>query len=80
MAKRIEISTEIQCAIITLRNESYSLRNIARKLEVSYKGLLGTVKRFADIGSLKDKPQSGRPKITPRATDGRINIVYRRNR
>ncbi|XP_017790058.1 PREDICTED: uncharacterized protein LOC108572315 [Habropoda laboriosa] len=80
MAKRIEISIETRSAIITLRKEGYSLRNIARKLKVSYKGVLGTVTRFADIGSLKDKPRSGRPKITSRAEDVRINIIYQRNR
>ena len=48
MAKTISVQT--RSAIMTLRKEGYSLRNIASKLKIPYKGVQSTVKRFQGSG------------------------------
>ena len=74
MAKTIQTSVEIRSAAITLRKEDYSLRNVACKLKI-YKGVQSTVKRFES-----SRRQSGRPRITSKAEDIRIQIICKLNR
>lgn len=80
MAKRKELSIEIRSAIITLHKEGYSIRLIARKIHVSYKGVQNTIRRFNETGSLANRPRSGRPKCTTKQEDLTLKLISKRNR
>ncbi len=59
-AKRLEIATLI-CA-------DHTTPNIVKRLRVTHQTVYNVHKRLEDIGSLKDRPWTGRPvKLTPKA-------------
>lgn len=80
MAPKQEICIEMRCAIITLYKENISLREISRKLKISYNGVYSTVKRFKELGTIHDKKRSGRPKVTTNSDDINIRVISKRNR
>lgn len=80
MAKRKELSAETRSAVITLHKENYSLRQIAKKLKLTYRAVQGTVKRYKTTGTTQSGKRSGRPKITSPAEDRRLEVISKRNR
>lgn len=80
MPKRRELSPATRSAIITLHGEKLSLRQIAKKLKLTYRVVQGTVKRFKTTGTTQTKRRSGRPRKTSNRDDSRIEIISSRNR
>ena len=48
-------------SIFVLRNEGYSMREIAKKLKISYNAVYYSLHRTAQIGSNQNRKRSGRP-------------------
>lgn len=80
MAKRKQISLEQRSAICTLNEEGYSMRQIAEKIGVSYKGVHYTLVRKKATGGNQDRKRSGRPKSTKKQEDDYIVTLSKRNR
>ena len=51
MARNKELSAETCQSILVLRNEEYSMREIAKKLNISYNAVNYSLHRTAPIGS-----------------------------
>lgn len=80
MTHKKQISIEKRSAICTLRNEGYSMSQIAQKVGVSKKGVYTTLDRSQKFGSLMDRKRSGRPRKTTKAEDKYIIMKSKRNR
>lgn len=52
MARNKEHSLETQHSVVVLRKESYSMREIAKNIIISYKGVHYTLHRIAQTGSV----------------------------
>jgi transposase len=63
MARNKEISSETHLSILVLRNEGYSMREIAKKLKISYNAVCYSRHRTAQTGSNQNR-KSGRPRCT----------------
>ena len=61
MARKGELSSQTQQFILVLRNEGYSMREIAKKLKISYDGVYDSLQRIAQMGSNQNRKRSGRP-------------------
>lgn len=64
MAKRTQLSREKREAVVTLRKEGQTLRQIAKTLQVSVSAVAKTIKRVEETGTHEDRARSGRPKVT----------------
>lgn len=80
MAKRKQISLEQRSAICTLSKEGYSIRQIAKKVGVSYKGVHYTLIRKRSTGENRDRKRSGRPRSTTKQEDQFVLTLSKRNR
>ena len=61
-------------AVILLHAEGLSYREIARRINVSISTVSLWVRRYAETGSTRDKPRSGRPHCTTPEED-QVNYV-----
>lgn len=75
-----ELTVEKRAEICTLRKECYSLRQIAKKVNVSYGGVVRTLERKKDTGLCTTRRRSGRPRITTVREDINIVTISKRNR
>ncbi|KAJ8953465.1 hypothetical protein NQ318_023584 [Aromia moschata] len=73
-----ELDVEKRAAVVTLRKESYTIREIAQKLKLPRSTVSDTLKRFAETGQNKSKTRSGRPKSTTSAEDKFIVVTSKR--
>lgn len=80
MPQKKQLTVEQRAAICTLREEGYSMRDTAKKLGVSLKGVHYTLCRKRDTGALSDRKRSGRPRATTSAEDTFIITISKRNR
>ena len=58
MARKRELSCETRQSILVLRNEGYSMREIAKKLKISYNGVYYSLQRTAQTGSNQSRDLS----------------------
>ncbi|XP_062265289.1 uncharacterized protein LOC133972083 [Platichthys flesus] len=75
MARKGELSCETRQTILVLRNEGCSMRDIAKKLKMSYNGVYYTLQRTAQTGSTQSRKRSGRPRCTTQQEDKYIKLV-----
>jgi hypothetical protein len=61
MARNKELSSETHQSILVLRNEGYSMREIAKKLKIPYKAVYYSLHRTAQTDSNQNRKRSGRP-------------------
>ncbi|CDQ85386.1 unnamed protein product [Oncorhynchus mykiss] len=80
MARNKELSSETRQSILVLRNEGYSMREIAKKLKISYNAVYYSVHRTAQTGSNQNRNRSGRPRCTTEQEDKYIRVSSLRNR
>ena len=80
MARKRELSSETRQSILVLRNEGYSLREIAKKLKISYNGVYYSLQRTAQTGSNQSRKRSGRPRCTTEQEDKYIRVSSLRKR
>ena len=80
MARNKYISPETRQSILVLRNEGYSMREIAKKLKISYKAVSYSLHRKAQTGSNQNRKRSGRPRCTTEQEDKYIRVSSLRNR
>lgn len=74
MAKQKQLSLETRQSIHVLRMEGCSLRDIAKKLKISLKGVRYSLERQAATGSNQDRSRSGRPKCTSAKEDKYLRV------
>ena len=80
MARKRELSSQIRQSILVLRNEGYSMQEIAKKLKMSYNGAYYTLQRTAQMGSNQKRKRGGRPRCTTKQEDMYISLSSLRNR
>lgn len=80
MAKTKQISLEKRITIIAFHKKGDSVRNIAKAVGVSIKGVHATIKRYKDTREYKDRQRTGRPRATTSAEDQSIVLISKRNR
>ena len=80
MARKRELSYETWQSIVVLRNEGYSMLEIAKKLNISYNGVYYSLQRTAQTGSNQSRKRSGRPRCTTEQEDKYIRVSSLRNR
>ncbi|XP_055910544.1 uncharacterized protein LOC129944907 [Eupeodes corollae] len=80
MVKVKELTIETRSAIMTLIKEGYSQREIATKLKISKGAVHRTIRRYSSTGGFKDKPRSGRPRVTTKTEDLHIITISKRSR
>ncbi|PSN46506.1 hypothetical protein C0J52_09027 [Blattella germanica] len=66
-------SCEQRSAVIALRNEGFSIREIAKKLHLKRSTVSDTIKMFCETGSNKYRVRSGRPRVTLKSEDQSLN-------
>ncbi|KAK6173376.1 hypothetical protein SNE40_016841 [Patella caerulea] len=72
--------TEIQRAqAVTLKEEGYSIRNIARRLRISKTAVHNAVLKFNTDGNFRDRKRSGRPRKTTQRDNHLIKRVVQRS-
>ena len=80
MARNKELSSETRQSILVLRNvlvlrsEGYSMREIAKKLKISYNAVYYSVHSTALTGSIHNRNRSGRPRCTTEQEDKYIIV------
>ena len=79
MARKTELSCETRQSILVLRNEGYSMREIAKKLKMSSNGVYYSLQRTAQTGN-QSRKRSGRPRCTTQQEDKYIRVSSLRNR
>ena len=78
--RKRELSSQTQQSILVLRNEGYSMKEIAKKLKISYNGVYYSLQRTAQTGSNQNRKRSGRPRCTTKQEDKDIRVSSLRNR
>ena len=78
--KRKELNIETRSAIVTLRKEGHTIREIAKKVKIPQSTVGYTLKRFDQTGGNSSRKRRGRPKVTTRAEDKYIVLVSKRDR
>ena len=61
MTRNKVLSSETRQFTIVLRNEGYSMREIAKKLKISYNAVYYSIHRTAQTGSNQNRKRSGGP-------------------
>ena len=80
MAKNKDLSPETRQSILVLNNEGYSMREIAKKLKISYNAVYCSLHRRVQIGCNQNRKRSGRPRCTTEQEDKYIRVSSLRNR
>lgn len=78
--KNVEMNAETRAQIVILRQEKYSLRNIAKKLKISLGAVQCALARKKETGKNMSKSHSGHPKVTSKCDDRKIVLLSKRNR
>ena len=79
MARNKELSSETCQSIVVLINEGYSMRDIAKKLKISYNAVYYTLHRTAKTSSNQNR-KCVRPRGTTEQEDKYIGVSSLRNR
>jgi transposase len=80
MYRNKELSSETRQSILVLRNDGYSMREISKKLKISYNAVYYSLHRTAQTGSNQIRKRSGRPRCTAEQEDKYIRVSGLRNR
>ena len=80
MARNKAFSSETRQSVLVLRNEGYSLQEIAKKLKISYNAVHYSLHRTAQTDSNQNRERSGRPRCTTEQEDKYIRVSRLRNR
>jgi transposase len=80
MARNKDFSDETRQTILVLRNEGYSMREIAKKLKILYNAVYYPLHRTAQTVSNQNRKRSGRPQYTTEQKDKYIRVSSLRNR
>ena len=75
-----ELSSETRQSILVLRNEDYSMREIAKKLKISYNAVYYSRHRTAQTGSNQNRKRSGGPRCTTEQEDNTLVSSLRNRR
>lgn len=63
-------------AVIALKNENFTPAEIAKHLKMNLKTVYNQIKRFDELGTLEDRPKSGRP-VTA-TTPANVQVIKKR--
>ena len=74
MTRNKELSSETHQSILVLRNEGYSMKDIAKKLKISYNAVYYSLHRTAQTGSNQNRKRSGRSRRTTEQEDKYIRV------
>ena len=77
MARNKDLSSETRQSILVLRNEGNSMREIGKKLKISYNAVYYFLQRTAQTVSNQNRKRSGRPRCTTDQGDKYIIVVRR---
>ncbi|CDQ67259.1 unnamed protein product [Oncorhynchus mykiss] len=72
MARNKELSSETRQSVLVLRNEGYSMREMAKKLKISYNAVY-SLHRTAQTVSNQNRKRTGRPRCTTEQEDKYIS-------
>uniref|UniRef100_A0A674C099 5'-3' exoribonuclease n=1 Tax=Salmo trutta TaxID=8032 RepID=A0A674C099_SALTR len=75
MARNKELSSETLQSILVLTIEGYSMREIAKKLKISYNAVYYSLHRTSQTGSNQNRMRSGRPRCTTEQEDKYIRVL-----
>lgn len=73
------LSEVLRARIVTLREEGYTTRVIARRLAISQSCVVATLQRYHGMGNLADRPRSGRPTVLTAAQKRYIRLLAARD-
>ena len=76
---RHELTSKIKETIISLENDGYSIRNIARILKIGKTTVHSVLQKYQLTGSTANLPRSGRPQATSAADDRKIRQMIEKN-
>ena len=76
MARNKGLSSETRQYILVLRNEGYSMREIANKLKILYNVVYYSLHRTAQMGSNQNRQRSGRHRCTAEQEDKHISVQF----
>jgi transposase len=68
------LSSETHQSILVLRNEGYSMREIAKKLKILYNAVYYSLHRKSQTGPNQNRKMSGRPRCTTEQEDKYIRV------
>jgi transposase len=74
MARNKDLSSETRQSILVLRNEDYSMREIYKKLKISYNAVYSSLHRTAQTGSNQNRKRRGRPQCKSEQEDKYISV------
>ncbi|XP_018302158.1 uncharacterized protein [Mycetomoellerius zeteki] len=77
---RTNVDRETRVVINAYYNDGLSIRNIASKLKISRSTVAYSIKRFREFGINKNRPRSGRPRVTTKAEDKSIVLLSKRDK
>ena len=80
MSRNKALSSETHQSILVQRNEGYSMREIAKKLRISYNAVYYSLHRTVQTVSNQNRRRSGRPRCTTEQEDKYIRVSSLRNR
>ncbi|XP_077989913.1 uncharacterized protein LOC144444373 [Glandiceps talaboti] len=75
MPRGNELSDFQKGQIITLHEDGYSNREVARILDISERSIRYNLEKFQTSGTMVNKPRSGRPRVTTEKED-RLLVRY----
>ena len=79
MGEKPTLSSEKRIQIVSLSNLKFSVREIARKVEVSKTAVHNAITKYQNEGILTDRKRSGRPKVTSRRKNRLMHKVVTRS-
>lgn len=80
MPKKRELSEVERGQIVLLKKQGVSIHEIARQMNFSRCAVRTTIRRFEEIGCYKNKPRSGRKKVTTIREERILERMSLRNR
>ena len=80
MAAQMRVSHDQRIKMIVLREEGYSLQEIATKLKCNRSTVSRTIARQKETGTVDDRRRSGRPKILTPREDRALQRICLQNR
>ena len=75
MSRNKDIPSETHQPILVLRNEDYSMQDIAKKLKIWYNAVYYSLHRTVQTVSNKNRKRSGKPRCTTEQEDKRTSLV-----
>lgn len=80
MGRRANISQEKRAQIYALHQAGFSVRNIARRVNCGKSAVQTAIQRYEESGSNRDRPRSGRPRVSSARDDAYLIQIARRRR